>query len=331
MHTKILYSILVACALIIPTTVFADNTVQPGVPFQLGFNQTATIQDLQIKIVNITDSRCPSDVTCVWQGQAKILVNVGKNGQDSGNLTLTTLNDKKQTIPSFDQYYIELMKVDPYPVSDKKIQLSDYIITLKLSLFSPLKQFRSGISQVTCMQDLVLVTKLDNSPACVKPQTATKLVQRGWAHSGTTPNLESDHGQNQIVTLEQSGQIIHLNKGDSFLLKLGKDYDWNISIDNQTILSRAPNIMVVEGAQGIFVAHNIGTVKLSAVGDPWCLKSTTPCKIHSILFEVNVVVISGANSEMANPASTYCINHGGTLEIRTDDAGQHGICVFHNG
>ncbi len=36
--------------------------------------------------------------------------------------------------------------------------------------------------------------------------------------------------------------------------------------------------------------------------------------------------------EMANPASVYCEEQGGTLDIRTaDDGGQYGICIFDDG
>jgi putative hemolysin len=36
--------------------------------------------------------------------------------------------------------------------------------------------------------------------------------------------------------------------------------------------------------------------------------------------------------EMANPASVHCVEQGGTLDIRTDEAGgQYGICVFADG
>ena len=39
-----------------------------------------------------------------------------------------------------------------------------------------------------------------------------------------------------------------------------------------------------------------------------------------------------ANSTtIANPASVYCVNHGGKLDIRTTSLGQTGICVFSNG
>lgn len=34
---------------------------------------------------------------------------------------------------------------------------------------------------------------------------------------------------------------------------------------------------------------------------------------------------------IANPASVYCEEHGGKLEIRNTDAGQVGICVFTDG
>jgi len=171
--------------------VYSDDgdVVKLGLPFQLGFDQTASSeQGLKIKFVNVTeDSRCPSDVTCVWQGQAKILVNIEKNGQSLGNFSLGSIvNDKKDTVQTFDHYFIQLVKVDPYPISTKKTELLDYVVTLKLSLFSPLKQFKSGASlgELTCIQGFSLVIKSqDNSPACVKPESVAKLVERGWARS----------------------------------------------------------------------------------------------------------------------------------------------------
>jgi len=53
-----------------------------------------------------------------------------------------------------------------------------------ISQDSPLKQISSGIDpySVTCKEGFELVFKsTDNSPACVKPSTAEKLIQRGWA------------------------------------------------------------------------------------------------------------------------------------------------------
>lgn len=51
------------------------------------------------------------------------------------------------------------------------------------TIMSPLKQFKSGIAtdEIQCKDDLVLVQKYDQSPACVRPETKTKLIERGWA------------------------------------------------------------------------------------------------------------------------------------------------------
>lgn len=35
--------------------------------------------------------------------------------------------------------------------------------------------------------------------------------------------------------------------------------------------------------------------------------------------------------ELANPASQYCVDQGGRLEIRDEAAGQTGYCIFEDG
>ena len=154
---------------------------------------------------------------------------------------------------------------------------------------APLKQVKSGISvdNVQCDAGLVLVIKTeDSSPACVKSDTATKLFARGWTQSTSG----SDQTSNQIVTLAQNNQEIYLKNGERFLLKLGNNYNWNIDITDQTVVSRVVNIMVINGAQGIYEAHNTGTITLTAQGDPFCLNSIPRCAMPSILFRVNITV-----------------------------------------
>ena len=53
----------------------------------------------------------------------------------------------------------------------------------EINILPPLKQFSSGImlENVTCKNNYELIFKsTDNSPACVKPETKIKLIQRGW-------------------------------------------------------------------------------------------------------------------------------------------------------
>jgi hypothetical protein len=38
--------------------------------------------------------------------------------------------------------------------------------------------------------------------------------------------------EDKIVTLNDTGQTINLQVNDSFLLKLGEDYDWNVTVED---------------------------------------------------------------------------------------------------
>ena len=86
----------------------------------IGINKTAKIPNSKINLEfkNIVeDSRCPVDVTCVWEGIA--IVNLkANNGSETKNIQLATKdfepkNTKKST--DFDGYKISLIDVKPYP------------------------------------------------------------------------------------------------------------------------------------------------------------------------------------------------------------------------
>ena len=53
------------------------------------------------------------------------------------------------------------------------------------AISTPLKQMRDGISpdDIICKDGLELIFKNNDSPACVKHETAIKLVERGWSNS----------------------------------------------------------------------------------------------------------------------------------------------------
>ncbi|MDE1770425.1 MAG: hypothetical protein KGI28_07745 [Thaumarchaeota archaeon] len=81
------------------------------------------------------------------------------------------------------------------------------------TLQSPLKQFKSGIKaeDVKCGSNLHLIIKAeDNSPACVKPQTAQKLVERGWGWAMQTMDSLKPLLPNRIMGLENDTGIVTL-------------------------------------------------------------------------------------------------------------------------
>ncbi len=93
--------------------------------FQIGDAYFSTDHSLQFQITEINDSRCPSDVICVWQGEAVVKIEV--KSPLVGTLELNTHDNLTDTIGS---YSFELVDVSPYPVSTKTIELDEYKVTL---------------------------------------------------------------------------------------------------------------------------------------------------------------------------------------------------------
>ncbi|BDQ31507.1 hypothetical protein NZNM25_05030 [Nitrosopumilus zosterae] len=178
-------------------TVFASSSKDVALdsPFTLKIEDTAKIDsELRLTVLDaVEDSRCPSDVTCVWEGAVSVQVNLIRDDLDLGNHTIL-LGESEDDKQIFAGYFIKLITVEPYPSSTVPIKSSDYVLTFLVSkinemkIDAPLKQFNTGISinNIHCKADLVLVIKSSNfSPACVTPNTAEKLSLRGWADENT--------------------------------------------------------------------------------------------------------------------------------------------------
>jgi len=102
--------------------------------FQLKINQTAFIEseDIEVKFLDVKeDSRCPSDVVCVWAGRVAVLLNTSIRDQAS-SITLVK-GPGSEDIEYFDGYSIRLISVEPYPATTKRIQPSDYTATFIVS------------------------------------------------------------------------------------------------------------------------------------------------------------------------------------------------------
>ncbi len=107
--------------------------------------------------------------------------------------------------------------------------------------------------------------------------------------AGATPvgiTLQPD----QPVTLANKGQTIRMQVGADFVLMLGNDYDWQVTVANQGVVSRVVNITPLRGSQGVYHANARGTTTLTATGDPPCRSATPPCGQPSVVFEITLVV-----------------------------------------
>jgi hypothetical protein len=125
----------------------ASGAVPPGPPsainaplgndFQLGYGQTATIEGegLLVMFAEVDEeSRCPVDVECVEAGWVTIRLAV-KAGEGDGQDVALTLRpgapDSART--SVEGYTIELVEVEPFPVSIETTVFNEYVATLRVS------------------------------------------------------------------------------------------------------------------------------------------------------------------------------------------------------
>jgi hypothetical protein len=104
---------------------------------QLKINQTAFIEPnhLKVSLVKVfADSRCPSNVACIWAGQVSVQVNISKNDIDLGMLDLvSSSNPSPSSIKTVAGYSIRVVEVNPEPKQNQRNNPSDYTVILVIS------------------------------------------------------------------------------------------------------------------------------------------------------------------------------------------------------
>jgi hypothetical protein len=141
-YRRLIFVALVCCALpSFSPAIRANSTARKTSPrlgreFELRVGQSVSLyrRNLSIKFVAVADdSRCPSDVTCVWAGNARVQLKV-TNGRTIKTLTLNS----NTTAPppsdgSFKGYTLKLISLIPYPRSTVRIARDRYVVKLVVS------------------------------------------------------------------------------------------------------------------------------------------------------------------------------------------------------
>ena len=201
-------AVLSVAVVLLQQTAFADELIFTDLPIGLKIGETGNIDaGFTMTLLEVEDSRCPSDVVCVWQGTVNAKVQLNKEGKDLGLFTIP-MESIEGGDQIFEGYYIRLTNVEPYPVSTNPIEDEDYTLAffvskaLDDSFDSPLKQFKRGVpfSEIECRDNLRLTQRYDGSPACVKPQTYDELIKRDWVSDIIRAVQSTDHsGSNGTI------------------------------------------------------------------------------------------------------------------------------------
>ncbi|MBX2872476.1 MAG: hypothetical protein KTR30_10265 [Saprospiraceae bacterium] len=104
-------------------------------PFSLQIGEQKMASGAPDMIVHFTqvtqDSRCPTGVNCVWEGEAVAELVLGKMGADTLALTYRP-GREKASIGRASGYSFRLLEVKPYPEKGSTIEKEDYELLLEI-------------------------------------------------------------------------------------------------------------------------------------------------------------------------------------------------------
>ncbi len=144
---------------------------------------------------------------------------------------------------------------------------------------------------VSCKDGLKLVLKkTNNNPACVKPQTLQKLIDRGWALNIGSSDRAGILVDTFKITLADNEKTFEIYSGDRIILNLSTKYTWGISVDNDKILKNISDASLDHNTQGIYESIDSGKAVLSAIGTPICLPESPTCDAPLLYFKINLEV-----------------------------------------
>ena len=243
---KLLFFLLLVASTFFGVTVFAtsenledinlESTRIEG-KIEIKINQTTEYKDLKIKLTEINESRCPSDITCVWQGQVEVIFQINQN-LESHRLALTTTDNTETNIG---EYTIKLLDVSPYPTTTMDIS-NEYVVSISISknnfkiIPAPLKQIKNGvlIEEIKCNEEKQIAYKNNLLRlACVSQTAFEKLVDRGWALSENEQNSldVSSLSEDSFLQMQTNNSVFNISpkiiNGQKLIIFEGTN--WNLA------------------------------------------------------------------------------------------------------
>ena len=90
-----------------------------------------------ITLLDVDDERCPTNVDCVWQGNAEVEMKI-TNANETMDFKLNTagfINEDANfpTSTSIFDLNIELLNLEPYPEDNKQIPIDEYDIIISVN------------------------------------------------------------------------------------------------------------------------------------------------------------------------------------------------------
>lgn len=129
MKTKLILALILTLAFGAIFAVEAQTRQQQKI--QIHKQKRFSRSNLIVKFVSLVeDSRCPIGTNCIWAGNAKIKIEVGKGRNKETFEVNTNLGPKGAT---YNGYQIELVALTPVPKENIRINRNGYVATFAVS------------------------------------------------------------------------------------------------------------------------------------------------------------------------------------------------------
>lgn len=102
-------------------------TIGKEANFQVNQLYTSANGQYTLKITEVSDSRCPEGVQCIWQGEVTVKGDLTDNNNKSTFEIHSVLNDMQKQP---DGYTIQLVDAKPYPKYGTESKPEDLVVTL---------------------------------------------------------------------------------------------------------------------------------------------------------------------------------------------------------
>lgn len=118
-----------------PATVSVTSAGETNAMVTIRFDEIVTHDDMELRWLEISDSRCPTGVNCVWAGEVKVTLEVNDTlAQDTQPVEVQlTLQARGGVATSVLGYEFELLNVDPYPKDEVTTVRNNYVARIKIS------------------------------------------------------------------------------------------------------------------------------------------------------------------------------------------------------
>lgn len=133
---KIIYLLLVFTPFFMNAQQTTKKVEAPKIITKLKVGTSINLETKSIRFLKVTeDSRCPTGVSCVWAGQAKVVIGVYENDALIEEKQIIVgangfTPDKNKELLTSGEKTILGYNLAPYPSSGRKINSADYYLEL---------------------------------------------------------------------------------------------------------------------------------------------------------------------------------------------------------